>query len=167
MKSVNCSMYILVFLEYSNSITGLPLASSPSGIVSSSRPARTGDCPAPDEALFERSECPMRMRGKTALVTGGGSGLGRATALRLAAEGARGACADLGLARAEGTGQDVKTAGGGAVAIEVDVTDAAACERMVAATLQRFGALTTLVNSAGVASTLGHPPSGAGGGPCG
>jgi NAD(P)-dependent dehydrogenase (short-subunit alcohol dehydrogenase family) len=45
----------------------------------------------------------MRMRGKTALVTGGGSGLGRATALLLAAEGAWVACADLALARAEET----------------------------------------------------------------
>ena len=49
----------------------------------------------------------MRMRGKTALVTGGGSGLGRATALRLAAEGARVACADLALARAEETAKAV------------------------------------------------------------
>jgi NAD(P)-dependent dehydrogenase (short-subunit alcohol dehydrogenase family) len=52
----------------------------------------------------------------------------------------------------------VTAAGGEAVAIEVDVTDAAACGRMVAATRQRFGTLTTLVNSAGVASTLGHTP---------
>jgi len=100
----------------------------------------------------------MRMQGKTALVTGGGSGLGRATALRLAAEGARVACADLALARAEETVKAVTAAGGEAVAIEVDVTDAAACGRMVAATRQRFGTLTTLVNSAGVASTLGHTP---------
>ena len=100
----------------------------------------------------------MRMRGKTALVTGGGSGLGQAAALRLAAEGARVACADVALARAEETAQAVTAAGGDAVAIEVDVTDAATCGRMVAATLQRFGALTTLVNSAGVASALGHTP---------
>jgi NAD(P)-dependent dehydrogenase (short-subunit alcohol dehydrogenase family) len=100
----------------------------------------------------------MRMRGKTALVTGGGSGLGRATALRLAAEGARVACADLALARAEETAKAVIAAGGDAVGLQADVTDAAACERMVAATLQRFGALTTLFNSAGVASAAGHNP---------
>ena len=49
----------------------------------------------------------MRMRGKTALVTGGGSGLGQATALRLAAEGARVACADVAGARAEETARAI------------------------------------------------------------
>src|SRR4029453_15120482 len=146
MKSVNCSMYILVFLEYSDSRAGLPLACSPPGIVSSSRPGRTGDFRAPSEALFRTERAFMRMQGKTALVTGGGSGLGRGTALRLAAEGARVACADVALARAEETAKAVTAAGGDAVAIEGDVTDAVACGRMVAATLERFRALTTLAH---------------------
>ena len=100
----------------------------------------------------------MRMRGKTALVTGGWLG---ARSGHRATPGRRGrACGvrRLALARAEETAKAVIAAGGDAVALQADVTDAVACERMVAATLERFGALTTLVNSAGVASAAGHNP---------
>jgi NAD(P)-dependent dehydrogenase (short-subunit alcohol dehydrogenase family) len=97
----------------------------------------------------------MRMRGKAAVVTGAGSGLGRATARRLAAEGARVACADLAAARAEETAAAIVAEGGEALALEVDVVDAGACARMVEAALRRFGALTTLVNSAGIAGPIG------------
>jgi NAD(P)-dependent dehydrogenase (short-subunit alcohol dehydrogenase family) len=103
----------------------------------------------------------MRMQGKTAVVTGAGSGLGRATAVRLAAEGARVACVDRAGEHAEATAKVIAQAGGEALALQADVTDDGACARMVEATLARFGALTALVNSAGVSSTAGPelPPS--------
>jgi NAD(P)-dependent dehydrogenase (short-subunit alcohol dehydrogenase family) len=100
----------------------------------------------------------MRMRGKAAIVTGAGSGLGRATALRLAAEGARVACVDLASALAEATATAIVAAGGEAFALQADVTDETACARMIEATLARFGAVTTLVNSAGVTSAAGPTP---------
>jgi NAD(P)-dependent dehydrogenase (short-subunit alcohol dehydrogenase family) len=92
----------------------------------------------------------MRMQDRVALVTGAGSGIGRATALRLAAEGARVACADLAAEGARATVRLIEGAGGEALALAADVTDEGACARMVEATLARFGRLTTLVNSAGV-----------------
>src|SRR4030095_10620549 len=94
----------------------------------------------------------MRMKGKVALVTGAGSGIGRATAQRLSAEGAQVACADVTLESAGETVRAISTTGGAAIAIATDVIDEAACAQMVEKTLERFGRLTTLVNSAGVRS---------------
>jgi NAD(P)-dependent dehydrogenase (short-subunit alcohol dehydrogenase family) len=91
-----------------------------------------------------------RMHGKVALVTGAGSGIGWATARRLAAEGARVACVDRAADRARETVRVITAAGGEAIALHADVTDPAGCDHMVEETLARFGRLTTLVNSAGV-----------------
>jgi len=91
-----------------------------------------------------------RMQGKVALVTGAGSGIGWATARRLAAEGARVACVDLAVDRAREAVRAITAAGGEAIAVHADVTTAADCDRMIDETLARFTRLTTLVNSAGV-----------------
>jgi NAD(P)-dependent dehydrogenase (short-subunit alcohol dehydrogenase family) len=92
----------------------------------------------------------MRMKQKVALVTGAGSGLGRATALRLAQEGAQVACVDAVSNAVAETARTINANGGEAIDLSADVTDEAACARIVEDTLARFGRLTTLVNSAGV-----------------
>lgn len=92
----------------------------------------------------------MRLKGKAALITGAGSGLGSATALRFAREGARVACVDLAAAAAEGVARRIVAEGGDAFAMQADVTDEAACAGCVDAAAARFGGLSTLVCSAGV-----------------
>lgn len=93
-----------------------------------------------------------RLNGKVALVTGGGSGIGEAGARLFAAEGAKVAIADLNLDAAERVAGEIKDAGGSAVAIELDVRDESSCASAVDATVDRFGRLDVLVNSAGVGS---------------
>jgi NAD(P)-dependent dehydrogenase (short-subunit alcohol dehydrogenase family) len=90
----------------------------------------------------------MRFEGKVAIVTGGASGLGRAMALRFAAEGAAVVAADIGDAAA--VADEIAAAGGRGQAVAVDVTDPASVEAMVAAAHQAFGGIDILVNSAGV-----------------
>ncbi len=89
--------------------------------------------------------------GKSALVTGAGSGIGRATALAFAREGAWVAAADLKLEAAQETARLVEAAGGQAVAVAVDVTDDTAVEAMVQAAVRAFGGLDCAFNNAGIA----------------
>jgi len=92
-----------------------------------------------------------RVDGKVALVAGGASGIGRATALRLAAEGAAVAVADRDEAGAQAAARDIETAGGHAAAYRLDVTDEAAWEPLLGRMLAAFGRVDIVVNSAGIA----------------
>ena len=89
--------------------------------------------------------------GRVAIVTGGGSGIGRASAQRLAAEGARVAIADLDLANAETVAKEIGEAGGEAFACGVDVSVEADNARMVEETVSRYGALHLVHLNAGIA----------------
>ncbi len=88
------------------------------------------------------------LESKVAIVTGAGSGIGRATALRTAEEGAAVVVADLNLAGAEETVALVEAAGGRAFAVRVDVSVEADVAHMVAAAVDTFGALHLLHNNA-------------------
>lgn len=91
----------------------------------------------------------MRLADKVALVTGSGSGIGRAIAERFAREGARVIVNDLHRDRAEETVQRIAAAGGEALAIQADVTQSAAVQAMVERGLAAFGRIDILVNNAG------------------
>lgn len=92
----------------------------------------------------------MRFANKYALVTGGGSGIGRAVCLAFAREGADVGVADVSVEGAEATAQEVQKAGRKAVALKVDVTDPASVQAMVTQAVSALGNLNVLVNSAGV-----------------
>jgi len=86
---------------------------------------------------------------KVGIVTGAASGIGAASARRFAAEGAAVAVADIRRAKAEEVAQSIRDAGGLALAVEVDVADAASVAAMVQATVEAFGRLDVLFNNAG------------------
>lgn len=91
------------------------------------------------------------LEGKSVLVTGGASGIGRATALAFAREGARVAVADMLEDAAQRTVAEIKAMGGEALAIGCDVTDDGAVKAMIAATVDAFGGLDCAFNNAGIA----------------
>ena len=88
--------------------------------------------------------------GKVAMVTGAAAGIGRATALRLAAEGARLGVADLDEERGAALLAEVEAAGSEAVFVRTDVSDEAQVDELVARTVERFGRLDIGVNNAGI-----------------
>ena len=96
----------------------------------------------------------MKLEGKTAIVTGGGSGIGQGICLRYAREGASVVVADLDTAGAEKVVEEIKSADGKALAVTVDVTDREGVKNMVAAAVKEFGGLDILVNNAGVGKII-------------
>jgi len=92
----------------------------------------------------------MKLMDRTAVVTGAGSGIGRATAVMFAREGARVAVVDLEEATAKATAEEIERAGGQALAIRADVSKAADNEAVVGQTVARWGRLDVFFANAGV-----------------
>lgn len=91
-----------------------------------------------------------RFAGKAALVSGGASGIGRATAIRLAAEGAHVFIADLNKEMADQAVAEIRAAGGGAAHVDVDLADDASVEGCARAVAEEVSALHILVNNAAI-----------------
>jgi NAD(P)-dependent dehydrogenase (short-subunit alcohol dehydrogenase family) len=100
-------------------------------------------------------EAAMRLANKVAIITGAARGIGRAVALGFAREGARVVVADQRAELANQTVGEIEAAGGQALAVEVDVTDLAGLDRLVAATLERFDGIDILHNNAGISGGSG------------
>jgi len=89
------------------------------------------------------------LKNQTVIVTGGGGGIGGATARRFAAEGAKVAVFDMNLAAAEKVAAAIREGGGQAAAFQCDITDRAQVDAAVAATEAQLGPVNVLVNNAG------------------
>ena len=92
----------------------------------------------------------MRLEGKTAIVTGGAQGIGRATAKRFAEEGARVVIGDLQEDGAEAVAEEITVAGGQAVGMALDVRDQSGAQAIVDRAVSEFGSVDILMNNAGV-----------------
>ena len=99
----------------------------------------------------------MRLKDKIALITGAGSGIGRASALLFAREGACVAVADISLDAAAETVRSIEDLGGRATALSGDVSDSEDVCKMVRSTVVAFGRLDILLNSAGVSARNAMP----------
>src|SRR5262245_59750791 len=105
-----------------------------------------------DRRIFGRAKImKARFAGKIAIVTGGGGAIGRATALRLAHEGATVVVVDCGNDQAEKAVAEITNAGGQAWAIQTDVAERGQVEAMARAVFDRHGRIDVLCNIAGIA----------------
>jgi NAD(P)-dependent dehydrogenase (short-subunit alcohol dehydrogenase family) len=90
------------------------------------------------------------LKGKVALITGGASGIGRATAVLFAEEGAAVVIADIDVESGEYVLQEIQAAGGRILFVRCDVTRSEECKRAVESTVDTFGGLDILFNNAGI-----------------
>src|SRR5947208_3254517 len=92
----------------------------------------------------------MRLAGKVAVITGGGSGIGRATAILFAREGARVVIGNRNVAAGEATVRQIREDGGVCDFVRTDVTVAADIQRLIETAVERHGHLDCLFNNAGI-----------------
>jgi NAD(P)-dependent dehydrogenase (short-subunit alcohol dehydrogenase family) len=92
----------------------------------------------------------LRLQGKRAIVTGGGSGIGRGAALKLAAEGAQVGVLDVNLDAAQQVVDKIQSADGNAIAVLADVASEVQIEAAILEVEKRFGGLDTVIANAGV-----------------
>src|ERR1700733_9917007 len=92
----------------------------------------------------------LGLAGKTAIVTGGGSGIGKAICQVLAKEGAQVVVADLREERAEAVAHEIAKGGAKAMGVAADVSSAPDVERIVATVLKEWGGVDVLINNAGI-----------------
>jgi NAD(P)-dependent dehydrogenase (short-subunit alcohol dehydrogenase family) len=103
-----------------------------------------------DASIIIRNMSGNRLHGKTALITGGANGIGRATALLFASEGAAVGIVDLNQEAGQEVAREIVTTGGRAVFQPTDVTRAADCQRVVKHIVHEFGGIHILFNNAGI-----------------
>ena len=94
----------------------------------------------------------LELKNKVAIVTGGSQGIGRATALRLAAEGASVVIAARGMELLQQVALEIRAGGGSVATVQADISRAEDCARLVAEALQAFGRLDILINNAGTSA---------------
>jgi len=92
----------------------------------------------------------MRLKGKVSIITGAGQGIGKATALKFAQEGAKVICCDINPSAAHQTAADIQAAGGEAMGFLVDVTKKDTIQAMFDTVVAKYGRVDTLVNNAGI-----------------
>src|SRR3954468_19667419 len=95
----------------------------------------------------------MKLNGKTAIVTGGGSGIGRAAALRFAKEGAKVVVADIDSANGEETVNYILKQEGSSIFVKTDVADPVQIKQLVEAATGTFGGLHIMFNNAGIGNS--------------
>ncbi|MDX3893289.1 3-oxoacyl-ACP reductase family protein [Pusillimonas sp.] len=95
-----------------------------------------------------------RLEGRVVIVTGGGHGIGKAYAARLAAEGAKVVIAEIDEKAAQAVAKELSDAGHEALGVRTDVSDPASVEQMAEAAVQRFGRIDVLVNNAAIFATV-------------
>ncbi len=91
----------------------------------------------------------MRFKGKTAYITGGGSGIGRATAIAFAAQGASVAIVDIDAEGARGTAKSIEGAGGKCLIIEGNISSSEVVTNSIKETIKQLGGLDFVFNNAG------------------